>query len=270
MLAGTEEKLPAGSGLTRSLRVLLDSLIDYAGLFPPASLSMPEAVRKYESYRESEHAWMLGRFVVPAARLGEVPIEIPVSVLAEGTEFPDVDVIETKASSAADIEQIARVRGARTIYVEIPDDSLIDALGRQGLRAKLRTGGTTADAFPSVQKMACLIQRCAESRVPFKATAGLHHPLRCEKPLTYEPNAPTGTMHGFLNVFLSAALPQFAERILVEENPRAFAFDNAGAWWRDRRITVEELTRVRTHVAISFGSCSFEEPVADLKEIGWL
>lgn len=270
MLAGTEEKFPAGSGLTRSLRVLLDSLIDYAGLFPPASLSMAEAVRKYESYRESEQAWILGRFVVPAAKLGEVPIEIPATVLAGPDEFPDVDVVETKASSSADIEQIARNRGGRTIYVEIADDSLIDALGQHGLRAKLRTGGTTADAFPSVQKIASFIQRCAKSRVPFKATAGLHHPLRTVKPLTYEPNAPTGMMHGFLNVFLSAALPQFAEKILLEENPRAFAFDNAGAWWRDRRISIEELTRVRTNVAISFGSCSFEEPVADLKEIGWL
>jgi hypothetical protein len=270
MLAGTEEKLPAGSGLTRSVRVLLDSLIDFAGLFPPASLSMAEAVRRYESYRESEHAWILGRFVVPAAQLGDVPIEIPVTVLAGPDEFPDVDVVETKASTAADVEHIARNRGGRTIYVEIADDSLVDALARHGLRAKVRTGGVTADAFPSVQRLARFIQRCAEARVPFKATAGLHHPLHCVKPLTYESNSPTATMHGFLNVFLSAALPQFAEKILFEENPRAFAFDNAGAWWRDRRITVEELTRVRTQVAISFGSCSFEEPVADLKEIGWL
>jgi len=270
MLAGTEEKFPAGSGLKRSLRVLLDSMIDYAGLYPPASLSMPDAVRKYESYRESEQAWMLGRFVVPAVQLGEVPIEIPVTALAAPSDFPDVDVIETKASSAADIELIARNRGGRTIYVEIADESLIDALARHGLRAKLRTGGTTVEAFPSVQPIASFIQRCAASRVPFKATAGLHHPLRCLKPLTHERDAPTGTMNGFLNLFLSAALPQFADKILLEENPRAFAFDNAGAWWRDRRITIEELTRVRTSVAISFGSCSFQEPVSDLKEIGWL
>ncbi len=270
MLAGTEEKLPAGSGLTRSLRVLLDSLIDYAGLFPPASLSMTQAVKNYESYRESKHAWMLGRFVVPAAKLGEVPIEIPVTVLAAPDEFPDVDVIETKASSADDVEQIAKNRAGRMIYVEITDDSLIEPLGRHGLRAKLRTGGTTADAFPSVQRIAEFIQRCAEARVPFKVTAGLHHPLRCIRPLTYEPNAPAGTMNGFLNVFIAAALPQFAEKILVEENPRAFAFDDGGAWWRDRRITIDELTRMRKHLAISFGSCSFEEPLADLREIGWL
>jgi hypothetical protein len=270
MLAGTEEKLPAGSGLTRSLRVLLDSLIDYAGLFPPAALSMEEAVRNYEKYRESKYAWMLGRFVVPAAKLGEVPIEIPVTVLAAPGEFPDVDCIETKASSPEDVESIAANRGGRTIYVEITDDSLIERIGNNGLRAKLRTGGTTADAFPSTERIAQFLRRCAELRVAFKVTAGLHHPLRCVKPLTYEPSAPTGTMNGFLNVFLAAALPQFAERILVEENPRAFAFDDGGAWWRDRRITTDELARVRKHLAISFGSCSFEEPVSDLREIGWL
>ena len=53
------------------LRILLRGLIDYAGLFPPASLDMADAVRNYAAYREGEHAWALGRFVVPAARLEE-------------------------------------------------------------------------------------------------------------------------------------------------------------------------------------------------------
>ncbi len=137
----------------------------------------------------------------------------------------------------------------------------------------------SAQSFAPAARLQTLFRACTESRnsfsdaparVPFKVTAGLHHPLRCIRPLTYEPNAPAGTMNGFLNVFIAAALPQFAEKILVEENPRAFAFDDGGAWWRDRRITIDELTRMRKHVAISFGSCSFEEPLADLREIGWL
>ena len=73
MLAGPEEELPSGSTLKESVRVLLDSLIDYAGLFPPASLSMEEAVRNYDEYRRGEYAWALGRFVVPAAQMREVP-----------------------------------------------------------------------------------------------------------------------------------------------------------------------------------------------------
>ncbi|GIV57301.1 MAG: hypothetical protein KatS3mg042_0214 [Rhodothermaceae bacterium] len=75
------------------LRVLLTHLIDYAGLFPPARLSLDEALRSYVRYRRSDEAWMLGRFVLPAARLGELPARagrvgdagpIPLSVLATG------------------------------------------------------------------------------------------------------------------------------------------------------------------------------------------
>ena len=268
MLAGPEEEFPSGSALTRSLRALLDSLIDYAGLFPPASLSMRDAIRNYERYREGEHAWILGRFVVPAEKLGEVPIEIPVSALVSSGEFPDVEVIETKASSAADIETMKRE--GRTIYVEISDESLIDALAKHGLRAKIRTGGVTPEAFPPIEKIASFMRACIKAKIPFKATAGLHHPLRCVRALTYESDAPIGTMNGFINLFLAAALPQFAEKILGDDNPRAFAFDDGGAWWRDCRVPTEEIMRVRKNVAISFGSCSFEEPIADLQELGWL
>ena len=67
--------------LAGSQKALLAGLIDYAGLFPPAALSMEEAVRNYARYREGEHAWMLGRFVVPEAGAAEVPFEFPKSVL---------------------------------------------------------------------------------------------------------------------------------------------------------------------------------------------
>jgi hypothetical protein len=68
---------------TRALRILLEGLIDYAGLFPPAALPMEQAVANYGRYRAGEHAWMLGRFVVPAERVGEVPEEFPLAILGE-------------------------------------------------------------------------------------------------------------------------------------------------------------------------------------------
>jgi hypothetical protein len=268
MLAGTEEEFPSGSALTRSLRALLDSIIDYAGLFTPAALPMREAIRNYERYRDGEHAWMLGRFVVPAEKLGEVPIEIPVSVLVTGADFPDAEVIETQASSLADIGRIQR--DGRTVYVEITNQALIEAIERHGFRAKIRTGGVTREAFPPIATLSAFIRECVRVKVPFKATAGLHHPLRCVRALTYEADSPIAAMNGFVNLFLAAALPQFAEKILAEDNPRAFAFDDGGAWWRDCRIPTEEIQRIRKSLAISFGSCSFEEPVAELKELGWL
>src|SRR6202171_3587103 len=51
--------------------VLLHDLIDYAGLFPPASLAMAPSVANYDAYLRSEWSWILGRFIVPAPRLSE-------------------------------------------------------------------------------------------------------------------------------------------------------------------------------------------------------
>src|ERR1700674_5640571 len=54
-----------------SARVLLRDLIDYAGLFPPASLAMAPSVANYDLYLRSEWGWILGGFIVPMARLAE-------------------------------------------------------------------------------------------------------------------------------------------------------------------------------------------------------
>jgi hypothetical protein len=231
--------------LARAQEELLAGLIDYAGLFPPAALSMEEAVRNYDAYRRGEYAWILGRFIVPAARVAEVPPDFPLSVLGDAP----CKVIETK--------EIVEPNG-RTVYVETADLSLIPELARRGLRAKIRTGGVTPDAFPSAELIAQFIRTCRENNVAFKATAGLHHPLRCVKPLTYEANAPTGTMHGFLNVFMAAAFPDRAEEMLMSEE---ISFDD---------VSADHIATMRKEFAISFGSCSFEEPIADLKELGWL
>ena len=52
-----------------ALSILLEGLIDYAGLYPPASLPMEAAVRNYAAYLGGPRAAWLGRFVLPAARL---------------------------------------------------------------------------------------------------------------------------------------------------------------------------------------------------------
>ena len=247
--------------MTKSLRVLLDRLIDYAGLFPPAGLSMQDAVRNYARYREGDDSWALGRFVVPQERAHEVPADFPLTILG---------VDEMKATTTDDVERIAREADGRTVYVEISDLSLIDAIARYGLRAKIRTGGIIPEALPPVGDVASFLRRCRAAGVAFKATAGLHHPLRCVRPLTYEPDAPTGRMHGFLNVFLAAALLDVADDVLAEEDATAFTFDDDGVSWRGRRVSTADLVTLRTEFATSFGSCSFEEPIGDLRELGWL
>jgi hypothetical protein len=246
---------------TASLRALLEGLIDYAGLFPPAALPIEDAVRNYARYRDGESAWALGKFVVPADRAHEVPPEFPLSVLG---------VDEVKAATAEDVERIAREADGRVVYVEIGDLTLLDAIARHGLRAKIRTGGVTADAFPAIEDVANFLRACKAAGVAFKATAGLHHPLRCVKALTYASDAPTGTMHGFLNVFLAAALLEHADGILGETDPSAFSFDDDGATWRGHRVTTDALRTMRRDFATSFGSCSFEEPIGDLRALGWL
>lgn len=222
-------------------RLLLAGLVDYAGLFPPAAESMREAVARYAEYRGGEHAWALGKFVVPVARLAEFEDAVrplidgdawPVALIA-GTDFvADVRVIEEfmrRASSFANVSAIevkgstpeaiaaiavgvallrAHAPGAIETYVEVPvaDDPspLIEAIALHGLRAKVRTGGIEPGAFPTAAQLARFFAACSLSGVPFKATAGLHHAMRGSYPLTYAPDSARGTMFGFLNVFLAA------------------------------------------------------------------
>ena len=56
----------------QSIRTLLNGILDYAGLFPPARLGMAEAVANYARYREDDRSWMLSRFICPAGRLAEM------------------------------------------------------------------------------------------------------------------------------------------------------------------------------------------------------
>lgn len=290
-----------------ALRVLLHGVVDYAGLFPPAALDMASAVREYENYRTSPDAWMLGRFIVPVARLGEFgaaldelhpagPAAWPVAALCGADVAADVDTVrhfndaarnaiidtlETKATMEQQVVAAAAFGGQDfSVYVELPVATdpapLIEAVRRANVRGKIRTGGVTGDAFPTPKEVVRFMRRCLEAHVPFKATAGLHHPLRAEYPLTYANDAPRGMMYGYLNVFLAAAFlaegmsDADAARVLEERDVAAFRLLPNGITWRDRRVDAAALADTRQHVATSFGSCSFREPVDDLRSLGFL
>ncbi len=246
-----------------ALRALLDRLVDYAGTFPPASLPCGDAVANYRRYRTGEHAWMLRWLVVAAGDLAGVPRELDgsLAVLADADE-PRAAVVEAKRV----------VRAARPVYCEVPVGSL-DEVRRAGCFAKLRTGGVTAEAIPAVADVAAFILASADHRLPFKATAGLHHPVRAAHPLTDAADAPRGVMHGFLNVFLAAAFAWHGDRdlepVLAETDPAAFRFDDR-AHWRDRSLDAARVRDARRQFAHSFGSCSFDEPVRDLEALGLL
>lgn len=248
-----------------SLRGLLANLIDYAGLYPPAGLALPAVLENYETYLASPESWILNRLVLPAPKLPEARLRDNwrVTLLVEGEPGPLPKQVET-------LETRLPHRLSLPTYCEAPIG------GIEGAFAKLRTGGLTPETIPSSEALADFLGEAASRRIAFKATAGLHHPIRSLRPLTYAADSPCATMHGFVNVFVAAAFAwQGAERevmldILNEGNPGAFQFLTGELRWRGRCITVAEVESARRDFAHSFGSCSFAEPVADLRALGWL
>ena len=192
-----------------------------------------------------------------------------------------VEAVEARAQSPAEVQAIAAIVPS-TIdrFVEIPISgdvrSLVQAIGAAGAFAKVRTGGTTAEAFPSSADVARFLSACVSEGVPFKATAGLHHPVRGEYPLTYAPDSARGTMFGFLNVFLAAALLQSGENeevareALDERNAGAIRFDTRELRWNGRALSMDQLAASRNGAIRSFGSCSFREPIDELESLGVL
>lgn len=283
----------------------MSEIIDYAGLFPPSQVTMQTAVQNFAKYLKSKNAWMLGRFVVPIDRLDEFSAEVDkvltkknpwrLSVLA-GDNLPKtlrtiaefnlmyegkitIDALEIKVETADKITETAKLLPEEMVaYFEFPPNDILSdfvtALALTHQRAKIRTGGVTQDAFPSTDAIIKFMRICIAANVPFKATAGLHHPLRCTKPLTYEENAPIGTMHGFLNLFLSAALLRqdlnnpAVHKLINETDADNFSFNEEKIGWTDHSISTQTVALTRQRNAISFGSCSFVEPIEDLISLG--
>jgi hypothetical protein len=240
---------------------VLERLIDHAALFPPASMSLPDALEEDRQARSGPHASVIGRFVVPAGKLAELPAERPpLSVVlrtaddtellagAEGIEAAELPLGSARPRSA---DLVAAYRALQPLGVEtyfelvLDDDwrdsvpAAIGAIAAIGGCVKLRCGGASV---PSIEQVACVIACCREAGVSFKATAGLHHAVRHDGE------------HGFLNLLAAASAPR--ERlaaVLAEEEAGALELDEAG---RD--------------VFKGFGSCDWRTPVEDLRELGLL
>lgn len=277
-----------GAG-TDARRALLGRLIDHAALFPPASMSVPEAVAEDRRARSSEYAWMLARFVCPASSLEALGEEMAwpeapgLSVVLDTT---DTGPVEAAAAAGAPVEAVELrlpkpVAGAGalrekrrvlpwTAYFELPPGErpreelteTVAAVAAAGGRVKLRCGG---EHVPTVEHVALVIAACRDAGCVFKATAGLHHPFR------------RGSEHGFLNLLVAAAfaharnaaVPEL-ERLLGEERPEAFSVSPAGLSAGGSRLEVEEIRVSREHLFAGLGSCSWREPVEDLRALGML
>ena len=184
----------------------------------------------------------------------------------------DVDSVSLKVASA--------VVGELPVFWEAPPEraeqtiALIAGYNSDKDMAKfgykLRTGGVTADAFPTSAQIARALVTAATYQLPIKFTAGLHHPIQ-----QFRDEVKT-KMHGFLNVLGAAVLAAEHQweadqtvMMLEDEDPRSFSFTNDFFMWRDWKIDIERLQYRRKFVR-SFGSCSFDEPRDDLRALGFL
>lgn len=269
-----------------ALGVLFAELIDDAALFPPGDAPIAEAVPAHLAYDAGARSGLLGRFLCPVSeladlkpllsddeglRLGLIGDTGVDGLLAAFTELEDDDrvileAVEIRHPGERLEELEAKLPYGVEAYIEIsPADmrSLLPTLtGRESLYAKLRTGGLTAEAFPTPLAVAEFLVGCADLEVGVKCTAGLHHAVR-------HTDAETGfTHHGFLNVLLAAE--RASDGAEIEDVAAVLAVtDGAELAERVKALTVEATARTRD-LFHGFGSCSFQEPIDDLAGLGLL
>jgi hypothetical protein len=231
-------------------RALFGRLIDHAPTFPPASLPVEEAIAEDRRARASAESWMLARMAWPASLLAEL-----------GDEERELTVILDRPLETSPVPGTGQVRAvegrgdptelaglAPEVYVEGAE---LDQLAELGLCAKIRCGG---ERVPTVDELAAFVRGCRDRALPFKATAGLHHAVRRDG------------AHGFLNLLAAAV---FDEAALAEEDADSFRLGVTEFGWRDRAAGPAEIAQAR-ELFVGFGSCSFFEPVDELKALGLL
>ena len=277
-----------------SVPARLAGLVDDAAIFPPGSAPLPAAVAAHLRHRSTPHADIVGPLVLSTAALAELPAVLtayPGASLEVSVTVPTPDALGTVASracalpgvrlvalevavpadaSAADVVPAidaaladAPCHGVQ-VYVEVPRDprraELLPALAGSTHRAKFRTGGVEAHLYPDVAELAAAIARAIELRLPFKATAGIHHAIRNTDPQT------GFAQHGFLNVLLAteAALrgepAASLERLLAERDGPHLAAAFAAL--------PDDAAAATRAAFVSFGSCSVTDPLSDLIDLG--
>jgi hypothetical protein len=222
-------------------------------------------------------------------------------VVALGREFAVAESYEVKlpvllfGNNPSDLLRVGQIAGLMSAVARLldtvslvpfyecpwPEPKAVDQFA-EGLRMvgnrragwKLRCGGLQASAFPSPRQVARVLAESSAANIPWKATAGLHHPLR-----HFDEKLQT-SMHGFVNVFgagiLAHALVKTGsfdneiETMLADEDASHFVVSEAGFSWKEHRATTEAIRLARQDFVTSFGSCSFDEPRDDLRRLGWI
>lgn len=269
---------------------LFTAIVDDAALFPPGSATMPDAVAAHPHHKHALYAELVGRFLCPASRVGEL-----IEVLAEdhrlelgliGDTGPDgltealrlaaedhrldVEAVEVRPAESPDlakaVEDALGTLPPMLAFVELPRKpgwtGGLDAIAAAGRGAKLRTGGLTAESFPTPEELAAFVLACVERDVPFKCTAGLHKAIR------HRDEVSGFLRHGFLNIAVATHAAVLGEDTatvtgLVAEQEEAVLL---AAY---ERIGDHDARRTRA-AFVGFGSCSVLEPVDELTALGLL
>ncbi|KHF43987.1 hypothetical protein SAMN02982918_3802 [Saccharomonospora viridis] len=278
---------------TSAFPAFAKGLCDDAAIFPPGLAPLAEAVPAHVRHVNSPYAELVGPLVVSAAALEELAGLVPVDGgdrLDLTVTVPDgpsavPDVLTTVAALPVELRALevpvpaplgaaelvealekADIDDAVEVFVEIPRDErrpeIIAALPGTRYKAKFRTGGVKAELYPDEAELAAAIKAVVDARVPYKATAGLHHAIRNTDPQTgFE-------QHGFLNLLLAteAALNGAEEAELIR---RLADRDGAAIAERVAALDPDQVTAVRA-VFRSFGTCSISDPLTELVELGLL
>lgn len=302
------DKLPS---VNKLLTQLLDGMVDYAGLFPPAKLELEAALAEFVGLKD-DRSWMVDLFVCPSNKLQDLdalcrrkgiegfgvsvignPLEEPDKTMAslerdiqrmEGCVNLEFGAYEVKVSAHEDgpihralkaIDRAGLGELVDDVYVEFAwnshlEDSLHDlAAVNPNFGAKARTGGVTADLFPSVADVAHFIHTAVSIEIPFKMTAGLHDPLR-------HLDADLGVhRHGFLNICLASAFALAGdiptseiERILMIEDGKLIKLTDDRIAVGANELSDQDIELFQDWFG-GFGSCSVDEPVDGLKKLGY-
>jgi hypothetical protein len=256
-------------------------ILDYAGMFPPAKLPLANALENFHAYQHHEHADYLSRFVIPVGQVPDLPssARFPLTVLVKPAEInPSLQELEADSIEVPWDEQSLNLldnsfRGK--IFIELdwrkPYTSQMAALSKHAphFAVKLRTGGVTPESIPPSKAIAEFFLTAAQHKLPLKATAGLHIPVPNDDP---EMGA---RMHGFLNFFCAGFLAfsgrgdrQTITNVLEDFSYEDFSFGEHSMRCGNFEFSKQEIEQLRSRWLLSFGSCSFLEPIEHLKNHG--
>lgn len=273
--------------------ILFRRLFDNAATFPPGNAAMPDAVESHLGWLSTAAGDFVGPFVCASPRWAEfvealaaaaasgvsVSVTVPSGVaaveaaVAAATDEPRATLVSVEVpvpdqACLADAVELldAVLPDDVTGFVELPwsavDHAACSLLAASRHHLKIRTGGASVESFPAEEVLATMIGRTVEHRVPFKLTGGLHNALRHRDAISGFEH------HGFLNVIAATASAMDDEDVSTVQVLLATR-DADQVTDLMRRLPTETARKVRGQF-VSFGTCSIDEPLQDIKNLGLL